>query len=293
MTKMKTLQDFRHKASRSAGRSAKIFLLIWACLALLFVACTPADTGTDPQPPGGDDAPPAATPTPTEPPWIEGSIVRGSHDPAANWGAPDVHDDFSGDNPEFELDNAGGLARGWYTNGRFKITFPSRGWWTWYTGNTSVTNFYVDVVVYNGDECVDRDAAGLVYRYVPMIDLAFLFGVSCGGGYFSGISGGMGATGPVCQFIDNFPTGPGDIDCTGLWEHPTSPYIDSGPGAANRIGVLGEATQITLYINGHQVDTVDIPSPLLYAGNFGLYLGPGQADVASVTFDDLSIWINP
>lgn len=292
---MQPLRNFRHSLSSGKSQSLKAFLLIWICLAIVFVACTPADTGADDvvQPPGGDDAPPAATATPTEEPWIEGSIVRASYDPAANWGPPDVHDDFSGDNPEFELDNAGGVARGWYTNGRFKITFPSRGWWTWYTGSTSVTNFYVDVVVYNGDQCADRDAAGLVYRYVQVIDLAFLFGVSCNGGYFSGISGGMGATGPVCQFIDNFPTGPGDLDCTGMWEHPTSQYIDSGPGAANRIGVLGEATQITLYVNGHQVATVDIPSPLLYAGNFGLYLGPAQADLGSVTFDDFSIWINP
>ena len=300
--------------------SAKRVALASICLLFAFAACTPtaptADTSqlqtqaaqsaaetlqaSGAQPPATTEAPPdvgppteTATPTPTESPWIEGSVERAPYDPAAGLGAPDVHDDFSGTNPEFELDNSSGTAHGWYQNGRYNITFSSRGWWTWYSGNTSLTNFYVDVVVYNGDQCADRDAGGLVYRHFESVDYGVLFGVTCGGGYFKGLSGGMGATGPVCQFVDSFPSGPGDIDCSGMWTHPTSEYIDAGPGAANRIGVKALGQDITMYINGHQVDTLFLPSSFPQPGAFALYLGTGQRDNASVSFDDLSIWFNP
>jgi hypothetical protein len=204
-----------------------------------------------------------------------------------------VHDDFSGTNPEFELDNASGVAHGWYQYGRFNITFPTRGWWTWYTGSAAVTDFYIDVVVYNGDQCADRDAGGLLYRFVQIEDRGALFGVTCGGGYFSGFTGGMGAVGPVCRFLNSAPQSNADLDCSGLWVHPTSEFIDPGPGAANRIGVRGSGASITLYINGHQVSSYSLPSYIVFPGRFGLYLGAGQADNASVSFDDLSIWFNP
>jgi hypothetical protein len=297
-------------------------LLAWICLLLAFLACTPitiiseddllktevAESLQETVRAGGElptattEAPPiepsptitqtltptlTLTPTATESPWIEGSVERAPYDPAAGLGSADVHDDFSGTNPEFELDNTSGVARGWYQNGRYNITFPTRGWWTWYKGATALTNFYVDVVVYNGDQCVDRDAGGLLYRYYQAIDFGLLFGVTCGGGYFLGVTGGPGPTGVVCYYDAS------TVDCSGLWEHPTSEYIDVGPGAANRIGVKGLGQQITLYINGHQVDSMILPSGYVFAGNFALYLGAGQRDNASVSFDDLSVWFNP
>jgi hypothetical protein len=288
----------RHIAKSRAG---KVITLVSICMLTTVLACGPT-TPTPEAPPlqqaATTEAPeveqaPTNTPTPTEAPYAEGSVVRAAYDPAAGWGPPDVHDDFSGTNPEFELDNVSGVAHGWYQNGRFNITFPTRGWWTWYSGSTEQTNFYVDVVVYNGDQCVDRDAGGLVFRLVQVGDMGFLFGVTCGGGYFSGITGGPGATGPVCQWNSSTPN-IGEWDCTGMWDHPTNEYIDTGPGAANRIGVRALDGFITYYVNGHQIDSLNIPFPIpVFSGKFALYLGAGQADNASVSFDDLSIWLNP
>jgi hypothetical protein len=307
----------RRRKMRQPSRSTKRILLAWICLLLAFIACSPATPAPDTsaqqtqvalsiaetvaagqgQPPATTEAPQVIesptitpTPTPTESPWIEGSVERASYDPAAGLGAPDVHDDFSGTNPEFELDNSSGVAHGWYQNGRYNITFPTRGWWTWYKGSTSLTNFYVDIVVYNGDQCADRDASGLLFRYAQQWDSGSLFGVTCGGGYFIGVTGGAGPAGIVCSYEPNiFPY----IDCSGMWDHPTSQYIDSGPGAANRIGVKALGQQISFYINGHQVDSKVYHSGWLFSGNFALYLGAGQRDNASVSFDDLSIWFNP
>ncbi len=304
---------------RKPGRDVRNITLLSLCLMLAFLACTPTTTISDDdriqtevarslqetqtalgeQPPATTEAPPVepptATPTlpPTESPWIEGSVERAPYDPAAGLGPADVQDDFSGNNPEFELDNASGVAHGWYQNGRFNITFPTQGWWTWYSGSTDLTNFYVDVVVYNGDQCADRDAAGLLYRYQKFADFGFLFGVTCGGGYFIGITGGPGPAGVVCKILDPALTGPTTVDCSGMWGHPTSEYIDVGPGAANRIGVKALGQEITFYINGHAVDSMILNSVFTISGNFALYLGAGQRDNASVSFDDLSVWFNP
>jgi len=296
------------------SRSMKRIILAWICLLFAFIACSPATPAPDisaqqtqvalsiaetvaaerGQPPITTEAPPVVQPptntlTPTESPWIEGSVERASYDPAVGLGPPDVHDDFSGSNPEFQLDNSSGVAHGWYQNGRFNITFPTQGWWTWYKSSTSLTHFYVDVVVYNGDQCSERDTGGLLYRYYEPNDGGFLFGVTCGGGYFNGLTGGLGPTGMVCSYDPNlFPH-----DCSGMWDHPTSQYIDSGPGAANRIGVKALGQQISFYINGHQVDSMVYNLGWVFSGNFALYLGAGQRDNASVSFDDLSIWFNP
>ncbi|MGD8815280.1 MAG: hypothetical protein PVI78_12480 [Anaerolineales bacterium] len=310
---------------RSAG-SPKRIMMAWICLVLVFLACTPITVisedalqqtnvaesvqetlrimGDQPtasaeaplstetptvEPTTGEPPTPSSTPTPTptESPWIEGSVERAPYDPAADWGAPDVHDDFSGTNPEFELDNSSGVAHGWYANGRYNITFPTRGWWTWYKGMTALTNFYADIVVYNGDQCVDRDAGGMLYRYFQAGDFGLLFGVTCGGGYFLGVTGGPGPSGVVCSYDAS------TVDCSGMWDHPTSEYIDVGPGAANRIGIKAIGQQITLYVNGHEVDSMIIPAAFVFSGNFALYLGAGQRDNASVSFDDMSIWFNP
>ena len=120
---------------RRPDRSTKRILLAWICLLLMLIACGSGTSNPDTsvqEPTATTEAPPAVqvstnTPAPTESPWIEGSVERAAFDPAAGWGAPDVHDDFSGNNPEFELNNSSGVAHGWYDNGRFNITFPTRG----------------------------------------------------------------------------------------------------------------------------------------------------------------------
>jgi hypothetical protein len=120
-----------------------------------------------------------------------------------------------------------------------------------------------------------------------------LFGIACEGGYFSGIHGALGAGEAVCMFTSSTPTEPADLDCSYRWDHKTSEHINEGPGAANRIGIRAVDTQITLYINGHEVETINVASSLPQYGEFALYLGTAQYDNASASFDDFSLWLDP
>lgn len=263
-SKLDAVRDITARSGHTLGR----ILLACTCIILSIMACTIGNGG--------------------------GSEEDASQVPAEDFGVPpDVYDDFSGTDPEFELDNATGVARGWYNDGRFNITYPARGRWSWYSGGSTALDFYVEVVVYNGDQCVDRDTAGLVYRYVQSSDSGLLFGIACEGGYFSGIHGALGAGEAVCMFTSSTPSEPQDLDCSYRWEHKTSDHINEGPGAANRIGIRAVETQITLYINGYEVETLTVTSSLPQYGEFALYLGTAQYDNASASFDDFSLWLDP
>jgi serine/threonine protein kinase len=66
----------------------------------------------------------------------------------------------------------------------------------------------------------------------------------------------------------------------------SSPVIKKGQ-AKNRLGVRAEGAQISLYINGTRVETVDDDST--GSGTLGVYAGTGDSDEARVTYSRLTI----
>lgn len=249
---------------------------------------------TQTQPPPATATPTAtATATATESPYVEGSMIRAAYDPAAGWGPPDVYEDFEGSSGLFAT-GSGSSYSGSYGDGRYHLTFATRGWWTWFYSAVETVNFYAEVLIFNGDQCVDRDSAGLMLRMNQAADRGFLFGVTCGGGYYIGITGGPGATGPVCTFKDSVFDNLSDFDCTGIPVVHTSGYIDAGPGALNRLGVKSIGHQHDVYVNGHMVGSLTFANlPDWLQGYAGLFLGAGQKDLSAVSFDDFSLWHNP
>jgi hypothetical protein len=220
-------------------------------------------------------------------------MVRAPYDPAANWGSPDAQDDFEGSSGLF-AERSGSTYSSWYGEGLFNITFTSRGWWTWFFGDVSLPSaFYADVVVTNGDQCVDRDSAGMLVRGLQSADFGFLFGVTCKGGYYIGVSSGPGASGPVCMFLGSSFSSGADLDCSGLPMHNMSDYVQAGPGAVNRIGVWGNGTHYEMYVNGHRVGSLQDNITTWMSGYPALFLGAGQRDNSAVSFDDFSLWRNP
>jgi hypothetical protein len=249
------------------------------------------------EPPPVAPPPTQAPPPPTESPYVEGSMVRAPYDPAAGMGEPNTHEDFDGTSGIFATES-GAAANSWYADGQYQITFTTRGWWTWYYGTPLTADFYSDIVIINGDECVERDSAGMMIRMRQDLDMGMMFGITCGGKYYIGITGGPGFGGPVCTFTGGALSNPpvaGEFDCSGIAIGRESEYIDAGPGAVNRLGVWAQGRQYKVYINGHHVDT--FTENWFYGtvwgfdeGYHALFLGAGQKDNAAVSFDDFSLW---
>lgn len=220
---------------------------------------------------------------------VEGSLVRAPHDPAYDWGAGHDSENFDGSSGKFPKSSAG-AASAFYEDGRYHITFTTRGRWTWYWSALETGDFYADIVVINGDQCVDRDSAGMVFRGDPELDYGYMFGITCGGEYFIGITAVPGAEGIVWSIED-------DHLLSDQRKYISSDLIDTGPGAANRIGVWADSGEFDLYINGKWVDSFNwsgFPIGAAFPrGNIALYLGTAQRTNARVSFDDFSIWYNP
>jgi hypothetical protein len=241
--------------------------------------------------------PPTQAPPPTESPYVEGSMVRAAYDPAASWGAPNSHEDFDGTSGLFATGSSD-EASSWYADGQYHITFTRRGAWTWYFGTPYTANFYSDIVVINGDQCVERDSGGMLVRMQQALDFGIMFGITCGGEYYIGVTWGPGMAGPVCMFtgseLSNPPLLSEHDNCVALPYGRESQYIDAGPGAANRLGVWAEGNQYKVYINGHHVDTFTDNWFYVTAGAtkgyHSLFIGTGQKNNSAVSFDDFSLW---
>jgi hypothetical protein len=245
---------------------------------------TEAPPPTDAPPEPTEAPPPTDTPEPEGPEAVEGSLVRAPYDPAYGWGAAHDADSFDGDKGKFPSSSAG-AATAWYGNGYYNITFTSRSRWTWYWSFIDSGDFYMDVVIVNGDKCVPGDTAGMVFRGDSNWDYGLMFGISCGGDYFVGFTAIPGVDGVICSFES------ATINCAAK-KLTHSDLIQTGPGAINRIGVYAQGYNIDYYINGKWVAnrSVSLWAPVFDRGTFALYLGSAQKPDASVKFDDFSIW---
>jgi len=246
------------------------------------------------QAPPTQAAPPTQPPLPTETPIADGSLVRAAWDPAYSWGAPHDYDDFESGSGLFG-DFSSGASRAWYgDDGRFHITFTSRGRHVWAWSFLMVSEFYADVIIFNGPGCVPGDSAGMIFRgeQIPL-DIGYMFGINCNGEYNiqatgpAGQPGGLGSGGVIWPIINGSYGNPGE----GWKKHEA---INTGPGAVNRIGVWGDKGDFDFYINGQWVDQFSywsLPAPDRWpVGQFALYLGTAQKNKASVSFDEFSVW---
>jgi hypothetical protein len=232
-------------------------------------------------------------------------MTRGPYDPGVGYGPPTLSDAFDGNSGLF-ASQSNGASRSWYAAGRYNIAFSSRGLYTWYWTEHDGGDFYAEVVAVNGDKCVQWDRAGMIVRGVRSsgffgnvadIDFGYLLGVTCGGNYMMAVTGGPGNMGWVCYIWE----GGLSWDCDVPYYQPSA-YIDTGPGAANRIGVLAQGGEISLYINGNYVDgfnewtfwgSTNMGAWSNPRGQFALFLGTGQKGDAAVSFEEYNYWNNP
>ncbi|MBN2555279.1 MAG: hypothetical protein JXA97_05015 [Anaerolineales bacterium] len=227
---------------------------------------------------------------PTVPPTSElraTTTEQTPNDLAADWGEPHDRDTFNDASGIF-LASDDGASRAIRVDGRLLIEFDSRGRWTWYWSFIDTGNFYADVLVAQGDACVDDDSAGMLFRGNASRDEGYIFGVRCAGEYFIGITSAPGTGGSICAFRNG-----AEVDC-GFRHWEANDVIISGPGAENRLGVYAEGDHLDFYINGVWIASRDIdrlPAEWRFLrGNIALYLGTAQIGNASAKFDNFRLW---
>lgn len=250
--------------------------------------------------PPTDPPPTAAPPTAAPPTAVEdGVLVRASFDPAAGFGPPDVTEDFEGTRGLFST-TAGGTVNSWYGGGKYHLTYASRYYWWWNIGDISLKkNFYMDIVITHGEQCVERDIAGMLVRYLPKDDYGTLIGINCLGQFFIGDTFGSGSGGEICSFKGHdFVKYPKDVDCSGQKILRFSEHLVTGPGAVNRLGVRGTGTTYEIFLNGRSAGTFTntwittrVSNP--FAGAPAIMFGAGQKNISGAEYDDFSLWQNP
>ena len=75
-----------------------------------------------------------------------------------------------------------------------------------------------------------------------------------------------------------------------LVEFVTSPQINTGPGAANRLGVIANGSSYALYFNGQLLAEAG-DAAYVDEMRFGYFVRAATEDGFTVKFDDLAIWL--
>jgi hypothetical protein len=198
-----------------------------------------------------------ATATVTTTPTVQPS------DPIAFLGAPTWRDTFSG-------------TKNFYTTSDENITFSYgadafsmtatnvNGWHSWSLGNRRIGNFYLEAT-FKVAGCSGSDQYGLVFR-APNTSEGYFYGISCEGKF-------------VLIRWDS-------MDQLIAWK-PAVP-LRAGPNQTNRVGVMARGTELTLYINGEEIQK--ITNERYNEGLFGFYIASNNTYNFNVLVDEVAFW---
>lgn len=237
---------------------------------------TPGDLATETT---TETAPNTDTPTPTEtelPAATETPIDTPTptslpSDPRAALGEPDFQDTFqSGDNWSLYEDDH---VRFRVNDGSLRmVAFNPELWDGFMLSWPEISDFYLEMTG-TTKSCSGLDRYGLVSRAVEMDAgyVAYLFGVSCDGRYSLRIWDGEGFT----RLVD--------------WTE--SEHLNKGSNQTNRIGIMMDGDNISLYANGNLMkefkdDTYD-------QGKFGMFIGSASTENFTVQIDEIAYWELP
>ncbi|MFW5714087.1 MAG: family 16 glycoside hydrolase, partial [Brevefilum sp.] len=135
-----------------------------------------------------------------------------------------------------------------------------------------LTDFYLEASMQTPD-CEDGDHYGLIFR-VPAkanANKGYLFGITCDGRYSLRRWDGQNMYFPV------------------NWT--ASDAIVEGEDSVNKLGILARDDELTLYINGQEVNEVEDDAFL--EGSFGVFVGGQVTDEFTVWVDQIRYWENP
>ena len=196
-----------------------------------------------------------------QPPVIEG-------DPATVLGDPDGVEDFNNDNnwttftsPCFNTDISGGqfvmTANGLAGQACWEVSWPQLG------------NFYIETTLQMPQTCQPQDRFGLLFR-APDTNRGYLYGYNCAGEYTLTIWDGT--------------------ETTVLAPLTESAAILNTPGAVNRMGLLAFEENLSLYINGIYLETVQ-DFTFVDEGRLGYFVRAATENPFTVRYDQLRVWV--
>ena len=206
------------------------------------------------------------TPTQSETPSQTAIPTLAANDPRANLGIPSWQASFTGSN--------------WYTfeDKQSSIQLEdstlvlqailANNYESWTMASPKISNFYLEIQGTSGDSCQGKDRYGLIFR-APDPNQGYLFGISCDGFYRLRAWDG-----------ENFSELAG-------WRQ--SEYIHTGPNLTNRIGVIAEGAELSLYINGHLVDKIQ--DSTYSSGVFGAYIAASNSPNFRVVVNQAAYWL--
>jgi hypothetical protein len=193
------------------------------------------------------------TPTPTTQP----------SDPVAWLGAPTWHDTFTGSNNFYTTSDEN--IQFTYSADAFSMTATNiNGWHSWSLGNRRIANFYLEATFRVGN-CSGNDRYGMVFR-APDTSQGYFYGVRCDGNF------GLIRWDNMNQLID--------------WR-PAVPF-HSGPNQTNRVGVMAKGTDLTLYINGEEIQKIS--NSRYNEGLFGFYIASYGTYAFNVLVEEVAYW---
>ena len=133
-----------------------------------------------------------------------------------------------------------------------------------------LTDFYLEVTGTSGDSCQGKDRYGLIFR-APDPEQGYLVGISCDGSYRIRTWDG-----------ENFEELRG-------WQ--SSEHILTGEDQTNRLGVIVDGSDISVYINGHLVEEIQDDS--YSKGSFGTFIAAENTPDFEVAVSKAAYWDLP
>jgi len=210
------------------------------------------------------------TPLPSQPsPTVTQTLL--ASDPRLNLGEPTWHDPFDSAENWYLLVDENSVMKveeGQMVMTAFKAN--SLDWWalTW----PRVTNYYLEAVGKFG-ACAELDRYGVIVRAPASASRGYLFGFSCDGKYSLWI---MDTSVPRK---------------TVLVPWTSSPYIQSGEGGVNRLGLMIQNDLFSLYANGNLLG--EIKDSTFSSEYFGLFVGAATTPGFTSFIDEISYWELP
>ena len=204
-----------------------------------------------------EPAEPTATLNPEDP------TVLGAP-PIADLGDPDWRFDPN-DNWEFSTDNLDAEM----VDGELRLRSPNAiAQDRWYVPLTdSLSDFWVEAVFRTGPSCSGGDRYGMVIRVSGNFSETYVFSLSCNGKYR------IYALTPDYELVQDWTS---------------SAAINTGPDAYNRLGILAQGNDFTLYINGQEIVTFEDWS--IASGPIGFMIAADQTANFRVFMTDAAYW---